>query len=131
MDLMQATYARWLDVATRIGFAVSLAAFLVYVSGAIEPFVPLERLPQLWSLSAAQYAAATGTPTGWGWLTLLARSDYLNLAAIALFGVVTLACYARIVPLLFSAGERPQAWIALAQALVLAAAAAGVFTGGR
>jgi len=131
MDLMQATYARWLDTATRVGFAVSLAAFLVYVSGLVEPFVPLEQLPQLWGLSAARYAEVSGAPAGWGWLTLLARSDYLNLAAVALFGVVTLACYARIVPLLFSAGERLQAWIALAQVLVLAAAAAGVFTGGR
>ena len=128
---MQATYARWLDTATRVGFAVSLAAFLVYLSGIIEPFVPLEQLPQLWGLSAARYAEVTGAPAGWGWLTLLARSDYLNLAAVALFGVVTLACYARIVPLLFAAGERLQAWIALAQVLVLAAAAAGVFTGGR
>ena len=131
MDLMQATYARWLDVATRVGFAVSLAAFLVYVSGVVEPFVPLEQLPRLWGLSAARYAEVTGAPAGWGWLTLLARSDYLNLAAVALFGMVTLACYARIVPLLFATGERLQAWIALAQVLVLAAAAAGVFTGGR
>ena len=131
MDLMQATYARWLDVATRIGFGVSLSAFLVYVSGAVEPFVPLERLPQLWSLPAARFAEATGAPAGWGWLALLGSSDYLNLAAVALFGLVTLACYARIVPVLFAAGERPQAWIALAQVLVLAAAAVGIFTGGR
>ncbi|HUQ24879.1 MAG TPA: hypothetical protein VM140_04355 [Burkholderiales bacterium] len=131
MDLMQATYARWLDAATRVGFAVSLAAFLVYVSGAVEPFVPLERLPQLWGLPAARFAEVTGEPSGWGWLGLLGYADYLNLAAVALFGVVTLACYARIVPLLFADGERLQAFIALAQVLVLAAAAAGVFTGGR
>lgn len=131
MDLMQATYARWLDVATRIGFAVSLAAFLVYVSGLVEPFVPLEQLPQLWSLPAARYAELTGGPAGWGWLGLLGKSDYLNLAAVALFGLVTLVCYARIVPLLFASGERLQAAIALAQVLVLAAAAAGVFTGGH
>lgn len=131
MDLTQATYARWLDAATRVGFVVSLAAFLVYVSGAIEPLVPLERLPQLWGLPAARFVELTGEPTGWGWLGLLGKSDYLNLAAVALFGLVTLACYVRIVPLLFAAGERLQACIALAQVLVLAAAAAGFFTGGR
>jgi hypothetical protein len=131
MDLMQATYARWLDVATRVGFAVSLAAFLLYVGGVVEPFVPLERLPQLWGLPAARFAEATGAPQGWGWLALIGTADYLNLAAVALFGVVTLACYARVVPVLFAAGERLQAWIAVAQVLVLAAAAAGVFTGGR
>jgi len=131
MDLMQATYARWLDVATRIGFVVSLAAFLVYVSGVVEPLIPLEQLPQLWSLPASRFVALTGEPTGWGWLALLAKSDFLNLGAVALFGLVTLACYARIVPLLFAEGERLQACIALAQVLVLAAAAAGFFTGSR
>ena len=131
MDLMQATYARWLDVATRIGFFVSLAAFLVYVSGLVEPLVPLEQLPQLWSQPASRFVELTGEPTGWGWLALLAKGDFLNLGAVALFGLVTLACYARIVPLLFAAGERLQACIALAQVLVLAAAAAGFFTGGR
>ena len=128
---MQATYARWLDAATRVGFAISLLAFFVYVSGLVEPFVPLERLPQLWTLSAARFAEVTGEPTGWGWLALLGKSDFLNLGAVALFGLVTLICYARIVPLLFATGERLQAFIALAQVLVLAAAAAGFFTGGR
>ena len=128
---MQATYARWLDVATRIGFVVSLAAFLVYVTGLVEPLVPLADLPRLWSMPASRFVAATGEPTGWGWLALLAKSDFLNLAAVALFGVVTLVCYARIVPLLFAAGERLQAVIALAQVIVLAAAAAGFFTGGH
>jgi hypothetical protein len=131
MDLMQATYARWLDIATRIGFAVSLAVFLVYVSGAVEPLVPLEQLPQLWGLPASRFVELTGEPTGWGWLALLAKADFLNLGAVALFGVVTLTCYARVVPILFAAGERLQAYIALAQVLVLAAAAAGFFTGGR
>jgi hypothetical protein len=131
MDLMQATYARLLDVATRIGFFVSLAAFLVYVSGIVEPAVPLAELPRLWSLPASRFVALTGEPTGWGWLALLAKSDFLNLGAVALFGLVTLVCYARIVPMLFAEKERLQACIALAQVLVLAAAAAGVFTGGR
>ncbi|OAI51532.1 hypothetical protein AYO46_07930 [Betaproteobacteria bacterium SCGC AG-212-J23] len=131
MDLMQATYARWLDVATRIGFAISLVAFLVYVSGLVEPLVPLQELPRLWSLPASRFVALTGEPTGWGWLALLGKSDFLNLGAVALFGLVTLACYVRIVPILFSAGERLQAYIALAQVLVLVAAAAGFFTGGR
>lgn len=131
MDLTQATYARWLDVATRLCFFVSLATFFVYASGLVEPLVPVAELPRLWSLPASRFIALTGEPTGWGWLGLLAKSDFLNLAAVALFGLVTLVCYARIVPQLFAKGERLQACIALAQVLVLAAAAAGVFTGGR
>jgi hypothetical protein len=128
---MQKTYARWLDVATRIGFVLSLAAFLVYVTGILPPSVPLEQLPQLWSLPAGRFAQLTGEPSGWGWIALVGKADYLNLAAVALFGLVTLACYARIVPLLLAAGERLQAAIAIAQIAVLAAAASGLFTGGR
>jgi hypothetical protein len=128
---MQSTYARWLDAATRVCFVLSLAAFLVYVLGILPAAVPLEQLPQLWSLPAGRFAQLTGEPAGWGWIALIGKADYLNLAAVALFGLVTLACYVRIVPLLLAAGERLEAAIALAQVVVLAAAASGLFTGGR
>lgn len=128
---IQATYARWLDVATRAGFIVSLCAFLLYVSGVLSPYVPLQQLTQLWGLPVARFLAVTGAPEGWGWLALIGRADYLNLAAVALFGLVTLACYLRIIPMLLRSGERLQAAIAIAQAVVLAAAASGLFTGGH
>ena len=44
---IQRLYARWLDAATKTGFAASLCAFLLYVSGALPPYVPLERLPYI------------------------------------------------------------------------------------
>jgi len=127
---IQEIYARWLDIATRVGFFVSLFAFLLYVSGAIEPQVPLQKLAQLSRLSVARFLEATGEPTGWGWLALIARADYLNLAAVALFALVTLVCYLRIIPPLWRAGERLQAAIAAAQVLVLIVAASGWLTGG-
>jgi hypothetical protein len=127
---IQETYARWLDFATRAGFVVSLCAFLLYVSGILPPYVPLQQLTQLWGLPVARFLEVTGAPAGWGWLALIARADYLNLAAVALFGLVTLACYLRIIPLLLRSGERLQAAIAIAQVVVLAAAASGLFTGG-
>ena len=127
---LQATYARWLDLATTAGFAVSLGAFLLYVSGALPSYVPLQQLAALWGLPVARFLEATGAPTGWAWLPLIGRAEYLNLAALALFGLVTLACYLRIIPLLLRSGERLQAAIAVAQVIVLAAAASGLFTGG-
>ncbi len=127
---IQSTYARWLDVATRAGFVVSLCAFLLYVSGVLSPHVPLQQLPQLWGLPVARYLEATAAPNGWGWLGLITQADYLNLAAVALFGLVTLACFLRVIPLLLRSGERLQAAIAIAQVVVLAAAASGLFTSG-
>src|SRR5437667_7248150 len=36
---IQRLYARWLDAATKTGFAASLCAFLLYVFGALPPYV--------------------------------------------------------------------------------------------
>jgi len=43
--------------------------------------VPVADLPNYWVMSAAEYVAATGTPTGWRWLALAGRSDIMNLVA--------------------------------------------------
>ncbi len=78
----------------------------------------------------AQFLAATGEPTGWAWLGLIGRADYLNLAAVTLFALVTLVCYLRILAPLLRADERLQAAIAAAQIVVLIVAASGWLTGG-
>jgi hypothetical protein len=127
---IQDVYALWLDVATRVCFFVSLAAFLLYASGALEPQVPLQRLAELSRLPVARFIEVTGEPTGWGWVAFVGRADYLNLAAVTLFAIVTFVCYLRVIPRLLRAGERLQAAIAIAQVVVLAAAASGWLTGG-
>jgi hypothetical protein len=130
-DDAQEAYARWLDWGTRAALAVSLVGLSVYLSGLVAPWVPLEKLPQLWSLPVAQFLERTGAPSGWGWLRLLGYSDYLNYLGIALFAVVSAPCLLRAIPCFLRRGERLQAALALAQVLVLAAAASGVFAGGR
>jgi hypothetical protein len=77
-----------------------------------------------------EFLRQTGAPAGWAWLNLLGGAEYLNLACMALLCVVTLLCYLRIVPALLGLGERLQAVLALAQVLVLVAAASGFFAGG-
>jgi hypothetical protein len=128
-DLIQETYARWLDAGSRAAFAASLVAFAAYAGGLLPPFVPLDALPALWHLPVDQYLAKTGAPAGWGWLRLLGFSDYLNLACIALIGAVTLVCYLAVLPLLLHLRERLQAALVAAQVLVLLVAASGVLAG--
>ena len=53
----------------------------------------------------------------------VARADYLNYVGVALLATVTLAAYARIVPMLLSQRERLRAAIAIAQVVVLVVAA--------
>jgi hypothetical protein len=119
----QQIYARWLDVGTRVGFVALLFSFFIYVLGLLDPLVPPQQLSRLWGLPVDRYVAAIGGPTGWGWLGLLARSDYLNYLGVALLASVTAVAYARIVPTLIAQGDRLRAGIAALQIIVLIGAA--------
>jgi hypothetical protein len=129
-EWLQERYARCLDACTRTAFVVSLLAFAAYVSGLLPPFVPFERLPELWHLPLAQYVEATGAVTGWGWLELLRYGDYANYLGLALFALTVLFCNAAMIVPMLRRGERLLAALAAAQAAVLIFAASGLFTGG-
>jgi len=122
---VQALYARWLDAGARAGFAVSLAALLLYLSGTLPPYVAPDALPAMWGLPVDRYLELTGAPTGWQWLHLLAHGDFANLVGIGLFASVTIACYARILVELLRQGDRLYALIAAAEIAILLFAAAG------
>lgn len=119
-------YARWAGWGTRIGLALLVCTFAVYVLALLEPLVPVERLPALWALPAERYLALTGAPTGWGWLTSLGRADYLNLLGIALLACVTMLCYARLLVSFLRQRDRLQSALVALQIVVLLAAASGL-----
>jgi hypothetical protein len=127
----QQIYARWLDWGTRIGLAALVASFLAYAFGALEPLVQREHLPELWSLPLEEYLARSGAPTGWTWIAWLGHGEPLCLGAIAILSTVTLACYLRLVVQQWRSGARLHAWIAIAQAAVLAAAMSSLVSGGH
>ena len=119
----QQTYARWLDIGTRIALALLIASFLLYAFAVFDPLLPHAELPKLWAFPVDHFVAASGAPTGWGWLQLLHKSDYLIFVAVAALGLITVVCYARIIPILLAGGERWRAALALLQILVLLGAA--------
>ena len=119
-------YARWLDFGTRAGFAILIGSFLAYALGLVPPHVPLDELAKVWTLPVDQYRAAIGAPTGWGWLRLAGRGDYLNYFAIGFLALVTVACYLRILPRLAARNDRIYALIAALEIVVLVAAATGI-----
>ena len=122
-------YARWLDYATKAGFAISLVAFLAYVTGLVPAFVPPSELPRYWMLPVDRFVAATGAPQQWAWLNFLRYSDVLNVGAVALLALVTPVCYARLVPKLLAQRDWLQLALACAQVLVLLVAASGLLAG--
>jgi len=123
MSADQQVYARWLEWGTRIALVVLVASVAAYAVALGDPHVPPQELPKLWAFPVDHYIAASGAPTGWGWLQLLHKSDYLIFIAVAILGLLTGVCYARIVPVLLAQGDRLGALIAVAQVLVLLAAA--------
>src|SRR5207237_6178018 len=98
MKSEQQVYARWLDWGRRIALVVLIASFLAYALALVDPLLPPQELATLWAFPVDHYIAASGAPTGWGWLPLLPKSDYLVFLAVAMLGLVTVICYARIIP---------------------------------
>lgn len=127
----QLIYARWVRRGTQLGLGALVAAFLAYAFALLEPLVPLQQLPRLWSLPAEQYVQISGAPTGWDWLAFLDKGDYLNLLGVALLGLVTVVCYVRLLVALLARRALLPAALAVAQILVLVAAASGFFAVGH
>lgn len=127
LQIEHQAYAAWLGWGTRIGFAVLVVTYFVYVTGILPAAIAPERLPQLWGLSLGEYLAETHAPTGWGWLALIDKGDVLNLAGVAILAASTLACYLRMLPIFARARERAFVAICVAEIIVLVAAAAGIF----
>jgi hypothetical protein len=119
----QHVYARWLDWGTRIALALLVGSFLLYAFAIVDPHLPYAELPKLWGFPVDRFVAASGAPTGWGWLQLLHKSDYLIFVAVAMLGLITVVCYARLVPILLREKEPWRAAIAMAQIVVLLGAA--------
>ena len=129
LDAVALTYARWLDLGTRIGLAVLIASFLAYAFELVSPHVPFDELVRSWALPVDEYRAAVGAPAGWGWIDLAARGDYLNYFGIVFLAVVTAICYGRILPALAAARQRTYATLVVLELAVLAAAIAGFAAG--
>jgi len=123
----QDTYARWLGAFVKVGFALLVASFFLYVTGLLPAAIPPEQLPALWSLPLDQYLAATHAPTGWSWARHLAQGDLLNLVGVVVLNFSTLACYVRLLPLFARARARAFVAICVVEIAVLACAAAGIF----
>lgn len=124
-------YAVWLDWGMKLGFVILVLTFLAYLFGLAEPHVSHEQLAQLWSLPVGDYLKATGGHTGWGWLSLVGRGDYMNFVGIALLSGITIVCYLRILPIFLAAKDGVFTAITVLEVLVLVLAASGLLASGH
>ncbi|MBM3567208.1 MAG: hypothetical protein FJX46_00460 [Alphaproteobacteria bacterium] len=127
----QLIYGVWLDYGMRACLGILVIALTLYMAGFPEPVVPLEEVPRRWSLSAEAYQDLIGIGTGWAWLKVAYRGDYLSYVGIALLSTLTIGCYLRILPLLLAMRDRIYASIVIGEVAVLVLAASGLLGGGH
>ncbi len=121
-------YATVLHWSTIAGFVMLVVTFVAYMLGWLPSRVPLEQLPQLWSLSTADFLKATGTPTGWSWLFAMGQGDFASLLGIAILSGCSIACILVIIPSYAKSRNGIYLAMSILEIAVLVASAAGIFT---
>ena len=126
----QIVYGRLLNIGMKIGMAMLLVTFSLYMFGVLEPHIPVEDLPKYWVMSVSEYLEAADVHTGWSWLNMLNKGDFINFLGVAFLSGVTIVCYMRIIPILLKKGDKAYAILAIVEVLVLVLAASGVLKSG-
>jgi apolipoprotein N-acyltransferase len=122
-----------------LGLALLLGTFALYATGLVSPAVPIEALPDYWTLSVHEYLEAINEHhlhrdhliTGWSWLKVVNFGDFLNLIGIAFLSAVTIFCYMAILPGLIRKKDWVFAAVAAAEILILCLAASGIVSVGH
>jgi hypothetical protein len=122
----QMAYAGVLNVGMWLGLAILVVTFFIYLSGALPSFVPIDDLPKYWTLRVHDFNHELHAPTGWNWVGLVGKGDYLNFVGIAMLSGLTILCYMVILPILFRKKDYAYVVIAVVEILVLSLAASGL-----
>jgi hypothetical protein len=138
-DADQLLYARILAKGMYLGLGLLLVTFTLYMTGLVQPGIPIEELPRLWTLSAHEYLDVVNheflhrpeVVNGWRWVYLLGMGDYLNFVGIALLSAVTIVCYMGVIPSLLRKKDWIYATIAALEVIVLTLAASGLVAVGH
>jgi len=135
----QLLYAAILEKGMLIGLVLMFITFALYVFRILPAAVPLSEIAGYWSQPVHDYLVTINTnflhwdhlPTGWSWMKLIGKGDFLNFIPIAILSGVTIFCYLAIVPGLFRRGDKAYAIMAIAEALILTLAASGLLAVGH
>lgn len=123
----QLVYARVLRRTSLAALALVVAAFALYVTGALPSCVTAEQTIASWHLPADEYAEAVGAEPDAGWLERITYADRLSILTLTLLALVPVVCLARVVPVFLRRRDYIYALIAAIQITVLILAAFGPF----
>lgn len=126
----QKLYADILNKGMLIGLLGLVVTFIAYVSGILEPLIPVEKIQAYWVISVADYLERSGIHAGWAWAGNLGYGDMLNFVPIAFLSGLTVVCYLSIVPGLLKKKDKAYVVLALLEVVVLCVAASGILGSG-
>jgi len=126
----QILYANLLEKGMLIGLILVLVTYLVYVTGLLKPYIPLEEVSGCWQMNVHEYLEHCRIHPGWAWLGMVGHGDFLNFIGIALLGGITIVCFAAIVPILWRQNDKLYALFAVLEAVILGVAASGILGSG-
>ncbi|MEE9121683.1 MAG: DUF1634 domain-containing protein [Syntrophobacteria bacterium] len=128
----QIAYANLLFYGSWAAIAILLITFFVYVTGVLDSYIPINEISQYWTMPVSQYVQEANVPTGWGWVTLLGKGDFLNFIGIVLLAGMTIVCYIVILPYYFKQKDIAFVVLIILEVLVLCLGASGLLgTGGH
>ena len=122
----QIAYADVLLIGVWVGIFILFVTYFIYVLGLVSPHVDIELIPQLWGNGVHEYLEATHSPSGWGWVSFLHRSDFMTFVGLSLLALLTIVCYL----ILVKGYIRKRDWIysilCILEIIVLSVAASGI-----
>ena len=130
VDPEQITYANILFWGSWLGMFILVITFIIYATGILTPYVPMEKISRIWSLRVSDYLHELNCPTGWGWASKCGHGDYLNFIGIAILAGLTVFCFLTLIPAYARKKDLPYLIIVIVEILVLAFAASGILTVG-
>ncbi|HUU41571.1 MAG TPA: hypothetical protein VMW42_11575 [Desulfatiglandales bacterium] len=126
----QIIYSNLLFYGSWAAIAILLITYLIYISGTIDAYIPIDKLPYYWSKPVNEYVHEANIPLGWGWVSLLNKGDFLNLIGIVFLAGMTIICFLVLLMEYIRKKEMPFVAIVLLEVIVLIVSASGLLGAG-
>jgi hypothetical protein len=127
----QLLYARILEIGMYIGLLILFITFGLYTFGILDPYIPLDKISNYWSMNVHDYLKHAEIKAGWAWLGMIKYGDFINFIGVAILAGVTIICYTSIVPTLLKNNDKVYAILAVLEVIILSAAASGILAVGH
>jgi hypothetical protein len=127
----QILYAKILEWGMYSGLLILFITFGLYTLGIMDPYIPMDKISNYWSMNVHDYLEHAGIKDGWGWVGMITYGDFVNFIGIAILAGVTIICYAAIVPTLLKNKDIVYAILAVLEVIILGAAASGILAVGH